>query len=155
MTDLANQEVDSLRPFYIAVALVLGAVVITGCSLWFAFGDMEKQGQFGDMFGVLNAAFSGLAFSALVYTLVLQRKELRLQREELALTRGELQKQAAAQAEHAKTAFRAAKISALGSLYQSYATLVANHRDHYIGTNSVEELNRVREDLKQLLEHAA
>ena len=38
-------------------------------------GDSEKQGQFGDQFGAVNALFSGLAFAGLIFTIILQKKE--------------------------------------------------------------------------------
>lgn len=49
------------------------------------------RGQFGDMFGAVNALFSGLAFAGIIITILLQRDELGLQRIELELTRTELQ----------------------------------------------------------------
>jgi hypothetical protein len=54
---------------------------------------MAKRGQFGDMFGSVNALFSGLAFAFLIYTIWLQREELKLQREELKLQREALELQ--------------------------------------------------------------
>lgn len=47
----------------------------------------EARGTFGDKFGAVNALFSGLAFAGIIYTILLQRKELKLQREELEQTR--------------------------------------------------------------------
>ena len=47
----------------------------------------EELGQFGDAFGALNTLFSGLAFSALILTLWMQREELTLQRTELIESR--------------------------------------------------------------------
>jgi hypothetical protein len=46
------------------------------------------RGTFGDMFGAVNALFSGLAFACIFYSLLQQREDLRLQREELEETRG-------------------------------------------------------------------
>lgn len=58
------------------------------------YGEESIQaGTFGDMFGGVNALFSGLAFALLVVTLYLQMQELSLQREELAETREELKGQ--------------------------------------------------------------
>lgn len=48
---------------------------------------LTKRGTFGDMFGAVNALFSGLAFVGIIFTIMLQRKELELQRNELSLTR--------------------------------------------------------------------
>jgi hypothetical protein len=58
------------------------------------FPDYEVRGQFGDMFGTLNAAFSGLAFTAIVYAIFLQRQDLEYQRKELELAREEYKRMA-------------------------------------------------------------
>ncbi|MCQ2224314.1 MAG: putative phage abortive infection protein [Paludibacteraceae bacterium] len=47
------------------------------------FIPKEDRGAFGDMFGALNALFSGLAFAGMIVALNLQRKEFELQRKEL------------------------------------------------------------------------
>jgi hypothetical protein len=58
------------------------------------FGEvMAKRGQFGDMFGAINSLFSGLAFAFLIYTALLQKKELELQREALTGQKTELANQ--------------------------------------------------------------
>ena len=55
-----------------------------------AFPDTAVSGQMGDMFGAVNALFSGLALAGVVVAIWFQSKELRLQREELEQTRAEL-----------------------------------------------------------------
>lgn len=67
-------------------------LVVWGLSGIFLHED-PLRGTFGDMFGAVNALFTGLAFATLIYTTWLQRDELSLQREELAATRIELQGQ--------------------------------------------------------------
>jgi hypothetical protein len=47
-------------------------------------------GTFGDMFGSVNALFSGLAFAGVILAIFMQRDELSLQRQELEATRSEL-----------------------------------------------------------------
>jgi hypothetical protein len=80
----------------LAVA-VLGGIVGVWLATWFlpyAFnGSLEKAGQSGDLFGSLNALFSGLAFAGLIIALRMQREELALQRQELRHTREEFAKQ--------------------------------------------------------------
>lgn len=49
----------------------------------------QIRGVFGDQFGSVNALFSGFALAGIIYTIVLQKKELSLQREELEETRDE------------------------------------------------------------------
>lgn len=84
--------------------LLLWAVV---ASLWGASGlalyPVESRGTIGDMFGAVNALFSGLAFATLIYTAWMQREELALQREELAATRLELEGQKLQLQEQTKT----------------------------------------------------
>ncbi|MCG7964865.1 MAG: putative phage abortive infection protein [Candidatus Thiodiazotropha taylori] len=69
-------------------------VVIIVILLWVGSGyflhDLNNRGSFGDMFGAVNALFSGLAFAGVIFAILLQRKELSLQRNELELTRIEL-----------------------------------------------------------------
>jgi hypothetical protein len=41
-----------------------------------------QRGTFGDMFGAVNALFSGLAFAGIIYTIALQQKEMKIQSDE-------------------------------------------------------------------------
>jgi hypothetical protein len=59
--------------------------------------DMSERGQAGDLFGSINALFSGLAFAGVIFAILLQRQELALQRQELRETRGEMKRTADAQ----------------------------------------------------------
>lgn len=59
--------------------------------------DENHLGVYGDFFGSINAFVSALAFAGLIFTIVLQRRDLQLQRLELQLTREELKRQAEAQ----------------------------------------------------------
>ena len=55
---------------------VIGVFVMWASTfiLYFFISKSEERGQFGDMFGAVNALFSGLAFAGLILTLILQRK---------------------------------------------------------------------------------
>lgn len=75
------------------IFLSVGVIGLFAFSWWWidkTFTDSAEQGQFGDQFGAVNALFSGLAFAGLIFTIILQKKELSLQREELSDTRKEL-----------------------------------------------------------------
>ena len=81
------------------ILLIWLIVVVAICAayffvmfLWFP-GNMEKRGQFGDMFGFLGALFSGLAFAGLIVTIRQQREDLKNQRDEIALQREDLKTQ--------------------------------------------------------------
>lgn len=64
--------------------------------IWLALGatayvqTFAEPGPFGDMFGVANSLFAGLAFAGIILSLLLQNNQLELQREELRLQRLEL-----------------------------------------------------------------
>jgi hypothetical protein len=74
-----------------ALGLFAGVIVVWAVSgYWLAGKGLQERGTFGDMFGAVNALFSGLAFAGVIIAILLQRGELRLQREELTLTREEL-----------------------------------------------------------------
>ncbi|MEH2623879.1 hypothetical protein V1292_001934 [Bradyrhizobium sp. AZCC 1719] len=59
--------------------------------------DWAERGQVGDLFGSINALFSGLAFAGVIFAILLQRQELALQRQELRDTRAEMKRTADAQ----------------------------------------------------------
>lgn len=79
------------------VSFVLPVILIKEYGV--KFGEI---GSYGDLFGCFNSLISALALGGLIYTIILQQKELSLQREELKLNREELKRQAAAQ-EHSAT----------------------------------------------------
>ena len=92
-----------LRNNLLSVMIVMVLVLfLANLCLVFLPYDENERGTFGDQFGAVNALFSGLAFAGLIYTIILQRRDLklqrrdlRLQREELALTRKEMEEQTA------------------------------------------------------------
>jgi hypothetical protein len=59
-----------------------------------ASDSLNDRGTYGDMFGVSNAFFSGIAFAGIVITIWMQKDELILQRKELSETREVLKHQA-------------------------------------------------------------
>jgi len=71
----------------IAIPAILVAVAIVICIFLSA---PSGAGEFGDMFGGVNALFSGFAFLGVIIAIWLQRDELTLQRLELSQTRKEL-----------------------------------------------------------------
>jgi hypothetical protein len=84
-------------PYKSAIIIFIFVFVLYFNTVKFFYPKMSERGLFGDMFGGINAIFSGLAFLGIIYAIILQGEELRLQREELELTRKELQRTAQAQ----------------------------------------------------------
>ena len=79
---------------WIMLGLVLLLFAANFC-LIFTGLDSDKRGTFGDQFGAVNALFSGLAFTGLIYTIILQRRDLKLQRTDLRQQRKEMEEQTA------------------------------------------------------------
>lgn len=64
-------------------ALVFLFVIVLWGGSGYWLHDFKERGTFGDMFGAINALFSGLAFGGVVYAILLQRKDLELQKNEI------------------------------------------------------------------------
>lgn len=81
--------------------------IIAVCLLWFLVSInllVETQfGNVGDRFQILNTLFAGLAFGVLIYTILLQQKELELQRTQLELNRKETERSANALEQQAQS----------------------------------------------------
>ena len=80
--------------FTIVVAIAILAIVycagtLTRVLMVNSHAKMEPN-EFGDMYGWVDALFSGFAFLGVVVAILLQRQELRLQRAEVRQTRKEL-----------------------------------------------------------------
>jgi hypothetical protein len=73
----------------------------------------KVTGTFGDSFGFINAMLSALAFCGVLYTVVLQQKELAIQREEIRLSRMEASRSADALNKQVNLSRQAAKIAGL------------------------------------------
>jgi flagellar biosynthesis component FlhA len=115
--------------------IVLVVIIWSSSTLLILLGldNWSDRGTFGDLFGAVNALFSGLAFAGLIYTIVLQKQDLELQRNEIALNRAELKKTAKAQQHSEKALIQqveqmklASKLNALKILIDYYNIQIAN-----------------------------
>jgi len=79
--------------------LAFSVVIILFGSSWYfmvsntTLDTWSVRSSFGDMFGAINALFSGLAFAGIIVALYFQKNEFELQRQELKDTREELKGQ--------------------------------------------------------------
>ena len=94
-------EKKAKKTNYLIITIILVVLIwsISGLTIYLLTDNWGDRGTMGDMFGAVNALFSGLAFAALLYTLQLQREEIKLNRTEIALNRNELSKSVKAQQE--------------------------------------------------------
>jgi len=75
----------SKKQLAIYALIVLVIQLSIGFIIYLIFNKWDTRGQFGDMFGFVNALFSGLAFTAVILTLYYQQKEIRHTQEQIEL----------------------------------------------------------------------
>ena len=128
----ADEKPINFRFYVIIAALgILGFWFLTFVSFiywkapdWLPIGD---RGTFGDMFGGLNALFSGAAFAGIIITILLQRRELELQRKELKLTRDTLNDQKNEMSNQTRTMAVQRFENTFFSLLSAYNSLVQSY----------------------------
>jgi hypothetical protein len=94
--DHNQYEKQKQRLTYIFFGVMILSVFLIGLSgyvIYNSFCTSTDRGTFGDMFGMVNSLFSGLAFAGIVYTILLQRIDLEMQRDEIAKSTKELEGQ--------------------------------------------------------------
>lgn len=76
---------------YILIIGILSSILIVFSWIisYYFLKDDPNRGTLGDMFGMINSLFSGLALAGIIITILLQKQELSYQREELVETRQE------------------------------------------------------------------
>lgn len=88
MTEQEEKSKDKKLMIVGAITVIL--IIGSWCLTYFLLkDDIKNRGTFGDMFGSINALFSGLALAGIIFTILLQRLELGYQRSELRETRKE------------------------------------------------------------------
>lgn len=78
------------------ILLIIIVLIIWFGGWWYIDTNVlpiNDRGAFGDKFGFSNSLFSALALAGIIYSILLQQKELNLQRQELSDTRDEFKDQ--------------------------------------------------------------
>lgn len=132
------KEIKSRLWIWIALAIIV-VIVMWLMSWWLLNKTIDSptdRGTFGDMFGAVNALFSGLAFAGLIATLLYQKEELKLQREELVQTREELKGQREEFEEQNKTMKRQRFENTFFNMLSLQQEIVANlSYEYYVNPN--------------------
>jgi hypothetical protein len=87
-------ERNHWRIFFASAGIIIGLWLLALWVVQILYGFPSNAGEFGDLFGSVNALFSGLAFAAIVVTLRVQMLELRQNTSELQNQANALQRQA-------------------------------------------------------------
>lgn len=120
----------------LGVCLILLIWAISGAVL-FQYGE---RGSFGDMFGAVNALFSGLAFLGIIIAIVIQYQELRE-------SRIAQQKTATALTNQLKTVEFRTRLEALNLLIEGQQRLLNRMEDN---TRTLGQIARNREVTERL-----
>lgn len=142
LSDNVPEEV-SWKPFWAGLVVYVVALGAYLCFAWqrtFGIADATEKttaGLFGDAFGAFNAAFSGLGFVGLAFTIYLQHRQLKLQqhelalqREELRMTREELARSTLAQQESEKALRGQLRVMSLSSRLPALTALIKWEETH-------------------------
>lgn len=152
---------DKLSGLYILLIIVFIIWILSLFILPLFYPELSNRGLFGDSFGAINSLFSGLAFAGIIFTILLQKKELALQRQELKDTRKELERSATAQEKSETQQKRqsdnlkiTAKLNALSSLVDFYSNIEAKTKnlDSNKHKNAILEQERYINRIKEILE---
>ena len=121
------------------IMLVLVVWVLSTFLIVYGLDSWGDRGTFGDLFGAVNALFSGLAFAGLIYTIVLQKQDLALQRHEIAMNRTELKKTAKAQQHSEKALIEQVEQMKIATRLNALKTLIDyyNVQISYAGNTDV------------------
>ena len=118
----------------------------------FFLENWSDRGTFGDLFGAVNALFSALAFAVLIYTIVLQREEIRQNREEIVLNRKELAKGAKLQQKAQEVLIEQVKQTHLSAKMNAMRTLIDYYNNQISNPKSTEEtIERAKQKRKQII----
>ncbi|SNR14157.1 hypothetical protein [Tenacibaculum jejuense] len=135
--------------------LIFLVVIIWGLSavLIMAFlSEWSDRGTFGDLFGAVNALFSALAFAVLIYTIILQREEIKQNREEIVLNRKELEKSGKIQRKSQEVLIQQVEQTHLSAKMNAMRTLVDYYNNQISNPKSTEEvIEKAKQKRKQII----
>ncbi|MDO8941469.1 MAG: hypothetical protein Q7U98_20110 [Methylicorpusculum sp.] len=116
-----NKHPDSIKNIkskspYLAIVLIPVIIIsaYTVSMLFFTETNWKSNpGTFGDSFGIINALFTGLAFSGLIVTIMLQYEAIKIQQQDFLESRHQFARSADAQE-------RTARLVAASELLKEY-----------------------------------
>lgn len=155
-----NSDPDKKDSGFIWTAVIAAIIIVAAWFITlFVLKDKPYRGTFGDMFGSINALFSGFAFLGIILTILLQRKELALQRQELKDTREELKRTANAQEKselalnrQAENLKISAELTALNTLVNYYGDQEKRLIDIMSSHQSLHDFRRKKENCVRRIE---
>ena len=153
-----NKEFPHIGTAFVFVVIVLSIWV---AYLYIAFQALKSAsptgisslGQFGDTFGAINALFTGLALSGLVYTALLQHEQVRAQRQELQQQAYDSAANREALSREKREQFLTARLNATVVLLQANEAMMGFSLadDDYARLQGLRETRKLRQQVSLLL----
>jgi hypothetical protein len=113
--------------------IVAALILVFSAILWYVTREayraepnkgLSAHGQFGDSFGSLNALFTGMALGGLVYTALLQLRQLREQQKEIESQERDSRDAKVALAKEARSQFLTARLQAQAAMLQANSVML-------------------------------
>ena len=141
----------SARAFIIVAIAAVVVMAIYGLVLSLNFSGWDERGQFGDMFGAVNALFSGLALAGVIFAVLLQSEELKLQREDIKLQRLDFKESMKIHQENADASSLASEIQVIAAYTDSLGSQIRHlRRERGNTSNSTEDVANIDDRIVQL-----
>ena len=115
----------------------------------------DAHGTFGDLFGAVNALFSGFAFLGVIVAILLQKEELEEQRKEIKESRIAQNKSAVALGRQSKISGLMARLDATNHVLKSVDRQIsrASKSGQYDSSSKVKTLTEKQEKFELLVEN--
>jgi flagellar biosynthesis component FlhA len=141
----------------LTILIIVVVIIWVASALLIIYGldSWSDRGTFGDLFGAVNGLFSGLAFAGLIYTIVLQKKDLEMQRNEIQLNRDELKKSSRAQEKSEQALTEQVEQMKITSKLNALNTIINYYNLQISSSNHTEEIvqkfkEKRREAIKEI-----
>ena len=94
-----NNEKSLLDSRAISTLIFVFVLTVVG-AIWYWLPDiltdriltLAERGQFGDSYGAVTSLFTGLAFAGLIFTILLQQRDIKLQRQDFVAQLNEMER---------------------------------------------------------------
>ncbi|WP_430409821.1 hypothetical protein [Kordia sp.] len=122
---------------FVGVLIIIFLWLFSGVAISWIVPKLQDRGVIGDMFGAINALFSGLALAFVIYTVYLQSKQLDLQNKEI------------------KNALEETRKTNLVNMYSSLIMFYSNEEEKYRGHDgrSMENAKQQKQTYIKLLKN--
>lgn len=113
-----------MKKVILAILAIILLQVIYGYVVYFSV-PVTERGAFGEMFGAMNTLFSGFALLAVIYTILIQQKDLEQKSKDIENMYKALSRVSAAQEESTAAQKKQTDVLHDTALLQAYSTMLA------------------------------